>query len=507
VRFSSFLAAHAQRIGSKVALICQNEELTFGELHRFSDRVGASLASLGIKPGDRVALYLPNCLEFAVCFFGIVKAGAVAVPINMRLATPEVAFQLEDTRAVAAFVDASFAEGFDKADRIGIPRIWLGGSPDRPGHSYEAMIRNIDALLPEVPIEQDECMISYTSGTTGKPKGAVLTQSNYIVMNGYLNALYWGFSGDDRILITTPLAHRIAFARMGNLLVLGATLVVLPKFDPMELSSTLRERSITVLGIVPTVARLLLPEIERAPENFRNLKRVLATGEAFPVELKARFLAALPGISLFSFYSMTEAGVVALLRPEEQISHAASVGRVLPGLEVKLVDERGNPVPTGEVGEIRVRSGEPGRFLTMKGYLNRPEANAESLRNGWFVTGDMGRFDEDGYLYIVDRKKDMILSGGYNIYSREVENVIAAHPDVARVAVVGVPDEVFGEAVAAFVVRHAGATVTENELISWCREQIASYKKPKYVRFVEELPENHTGKVMKKILASSFSKS
>lgn len=502
MKFSSFLAAHAQRIGSKVALICEDEVLTFEELHRFSDRVGASLASMGIEPGDRVALYLPNRLEFAVCFFGIVKAGAVAVPVNTRLAIPEVAFQLDDSGAVAAFVDAGFAEQFDKAASKEISRIWLGGRPRDAGHSYEVMLANADGRLPDVPVAQDDCMISYTSGTTGTPKGAILTQANYIVMNGYLNAIYWDFSADDRILITTPLAHRTAFARLGNLLVLGATLVVLPKFDPMELSRIVRERSITVLGVVPTVARLLLPEIERAPGNFASLKRVLATGETFPTEIKARLLAALPDIKLFSFYSMTEAGVISLLGPGEQISHAASVGRVLPGLEVKLVDDELQRVQTGAVGEIWVRSGEPGRFLTMRGYLNRPET--ESFRDGWFATGDMGRFDEDGYLYIVDRKKDMILSGGYNIYSKEVENAIASHRDVARVAVVGVPDETFGEAVVAFVVRNPEATVTEPELVSWCTQYIASYKKPKHVRFVEELPENSTGKVLKKVLADRF---
>jgi acyl-coenzyme A synthetase/AMP-(fatty) acid ligase len=259
------------------------------------------------------------------------------------------------------------------------------------------------AELKDVPVEYDDCMISYTSGTTGKPKGAILTQANYIIMNGFVNGLYWGFTGHDRILVTTPLAHRTAFARLGNMIVHGCTLIIMPRFDAAEVARTIETERISVLGVVPTVIRLLMPEIEAAPWRFASIERVLATGEAFAVDLKKQMLKALPRVKLYSFFSMTEMGVITLLKPEEQIDHAATVGRVVPGVEMKLLDDSGKPVPQGEAGEVWVRTGVPGRFLNMREYYNRPDANRESIRNGWFATGDMAQMDAEGYVSIVDR--------------------------------------------------------------------------------------------------------
>jgi long-chain acyl-CoA synthetase len=506
MKFASFLAAHAKTIGDKEALVCGPRRMTFSELDTSTNRVAAVLQRMGVSAGDRVALYMPNCVEFAVAFFGIVKAGAIAVPLNMRLALPEIAFMLEDSTPVVAIISGEHENEFDRAAQ-GLPelkRIVVGAGKRSQDYSFDAIMKQGEQLLREVPIEADHCMIAYTSGTTGKPKGAILTQANYIVMNGFLNAIHWGFSQKDRILITTPLAHRTAFARMGNLVVLGATLVILPKFDAFEVARIVEAEKVTVLGMVPTVGRLLMPEIERAPQQFASLKRVLATGEAFPIDLKYEMLERLPNIRLYSFFSMTEVGVVTLLTPEEQLSHPASVGRVIPGIEVRLVDDKGADAAPGEAGELWVRTGEPGRYLTMKGYFNRPQATAETIRNGWVATGDMAQIDPDGYVYIVDRKKDMILSGGYNIYSKEVESALCTHPAIADAAVIGVSDAVFGEAVAAFVVRKPGLDVQAQVLIDWCGQHIASYKKPKYLQFVDALPQNSTGKVLKRELRESF---
>jgi long-chain acyl-CoA synthetase len=347
-------------------------------------------------------------------------------------------------------------------------------------------------------------MIVYTSGTTGKPKGAVITQANSILANYFYNALQFGISGLDRTLVTTPLAHRTGFARMAAMLLHGSTLVVMPRFDAAQAARTAREEKITAIGMVPTVGRMLLPEIEANPANFATVEVMLVTGEAFPIEVKERIHKALPHVRLYSFFAMTEVGGLTLLGPEEQFTHPGSLGRLNPGVELRLVDGAGKDVAAGEVGEMWVRTGEPGRNLTMRCYFNKPRETAETIRDGWVATGDMARRDAEGHLYIMDRKKDMVLSGGYNIYSKEVEVVLLQHAAVQDAAVIGVPDAVFGEAVAAFIELRPGATATQEDIVAHCRDRIAGYKKPKHVRFMTPLPRNSTGKVQKFELRKAF---
>jgi acyl-CoA synthetase (AMP-forming)/AMP-acid ligase II len=311
-------------------------------------------------------------------------------------------------------------------------------------------------------------------------------------------------SPDDRILVTTPLAHRTAFARVGNLIVLGCTLHILPRLDADDVVRTIEQEQITLIGVVPTIARMLLSSIEANSARFGSLRVLVATGEAFPHDVKQRLLAALPWLGIFSFFAMTESGALAMLRPEEQLAHGASVGRVTPGAEIRLVGADGLDVADGEAGEIWARSGLPGQYLIFKGYFRREEATREAFADGWFKTGDIGRFDGEGFLHIVDRKKDMVVSGGYNIYSKEVELVLCRHEAVEDAAVIGVPDETFGEAVAAFIELAAGAEITETEIIRWCATQLAGYKKPKYVRFLTEFPRNGMGKILKNDLRERF---
>jgi long-chain acyl-CoA synthetase len=249
---------------------------------------------------------------------------------------------------------------------------------------------------------------------------------------------------------------------------------------------------------------MLLAEIESHPENFATVQVVMVTGEAFPLEVKQRIHKALPQVRLYSFFAMTEVGGLTLLGPEEQFTHPNSLGTLNPGAEVRLVDANGHDVAPGEVGEMWVRTGEPGRYLTMRCYFNKPKETAETIRDGWVATGDMARMAPDGHLYIMDRKKDMVLSGGYNIYSKEVELVLQQHPAVQDAAVIGVPDAVYGEAVAAFIELRPGATATADEIVAHCRDRIAGYKKPKHVRFFDPLPRNSTGKVQKFELRKAF---
>jgi len=498
MKLASFLSAHARATPDKVAVICGDERLTFAQLHDSTDRLANALRSHGVGIGERVAIQLQNTVEFARAFLAITKAGGIAVPVNTRLAPGEIAYILADSAPKAVFLSDETREAYERAaaDAKGVVRIAVG-APRAGELSIASLIAQGTPGTPAVPPEFDDNLIVYTSGTTGTPKGAIITQANSIIPNGYINAIQYGLSEADRQLVTTPLAHRTGFARMANMILHGCTLVVMPRFDAAGAARMAREERITVIGIVPTVGRMLLPEIEAHPENFATVNVMLATGEAFPLEVKQRIHKALPHVRLYSFFAMTEVGGLTLLGPDEQFTHPTSLGRLNPGAEVRLVDADGNDVPPGEVGEMWVRTGEPGRFLTMRCYFNKPRETAETIRDGWVATGDMARMEPDGHYYMMDRKKDMVLSGGYNIYSKEVELALQQHPAVQDAAVIGVPDAVYGEAVAAFIELRPGMAATAEDIVAHCRDRIAGYKKPKHVRFLSPLPRNSTGKVQK----------
>ena len=505
MKIPAFLAAHAAATPERTAIVCGPVRLSFGALHARSSALAAGLADRGVKVGDRIAILVSNRVEFVIALVAAMKAGAILVALNPKLSVSEVAYIVSDARPSAVVFEQSTRGAVARAGLgSGVLRVCVYGAKESNEFSFETLASGNPGRLPDIAPEFDDCLISYTSGTTGKPKGAVLTQANYIFSNGYINAQQMGIGAHDRILTTTPLAHRTGFSRVINMLCLGSTLVVMERFDARQAVRLIEAEGVTVLGIVPTVGRMLLPEIEADPARFRSVRIAVVAGEAFPVELKVRLQKALPGLSLYAFFGMTELGALTLLGPQEQVTKAASVGRVNPGAEVRIVDDAGNDVPQGEAGEILVRSGAPGRFLTMRCYFNNPQATAETLVNGWLRTGDMGRFDADGYLYIVDRKKDMVISGGYNIYSKEVEAAILELEGVEDAAVIGVPDEIYGEAVAAFIEVGKGRAPDASQVIEHCKARIASYKKPKFVRFVESLPRNGTGKVLKFELREAF---
>ena len=505
MKIAAFLAAHAAATPDREALICGTVRLSFRALHERSSALACALAARGVKVGDRVAILVSNRVEFVIALVATLKAGAILVALNPRLSASEVAYIVRDAGPGAVVFEEETREAVMRA-RLpdGIVLVCVEGPGQLGEIAWETLLSGDTSGMPEVPPEFDDCLISYTSGTTGKPKGAVLTQANYIFSNGYINAQQMGLGAHDRILTTTPLAHRTAFSRLINMLCLGSTVVVMERFDAQEATRLIESERVTVLGIVPTVGRMLLPIIEADPGRFGTVRIAVVAGEAFPVELKERLQKALPALRLYAFFGMTELGALTILGPEEQVTKGASVGRVNPGAEVRIVDDSGAEVVPGEAGEILVRTGAPGRFLTMRGYFNNPQATAETLVNGWLHTGDLGRFDADGYLYIVDRKKDMVISGGYNIYSKEVEAAILEMDGVEDVAVIGVPDEIYGESVAAFVEVGKGRSPDASQVIEHCRARIASYKKPKFVRFVESLPRNGTGKVLKFELREAF---
>lgn len=497
MNLDTILKAQALRYPEKHAVIFGHRRLAYQELDQHSDRFASSLRARGLRDGDRVLFLLNNSIAFVEAFFGVLKAGGIVVPVNTHLTQQEIAFIARDCmpsviifdaarraviKAAAADVSAPLfiTLGEPEADEVEIGDLISSDAPSIPSHSTRRF---------------DDCMICYTSGTTGRPKGAIITHSNLIVAS-LLNAAEWRTGPEDRFIVTTPLAHRTGLARLTDALFIGATLVIMSKFNPVEMIAAVERERITVMGMVPTVTRLIMPEIERDPRRCESLRVFLVTGEAFPLKLKTRLMALLPQAKLHSFFAMTETGVVTRLGPEEQLSHGASIGRPSPGVEVRLIDDLGNDVAAGEAGELLVRSGEPGRYIVMRGYYARPDETAAALNDGWFATGDLAQVDADGYLYIVDRKKDMIKRGGYNIYSKEVELALQSHPAVHDAAVVGAPDDVFGERVIAVVELKPGMSARESDLIEHCRTLIASYKKPKRI-YLRPLPRNALGKVLK----------
>ncbi len=503
MRIDQVLLSHCRRQPEKLALACNDQRVSYGELGGRVRALASGLRDAGLRAGDRVILYMANSIEFVEVFFGVLAAGGIPIPVTTRVSLREVRYFCEDSAARILICDADQATDVQASVMPAVAglSVFVTGRPVEGLASFEALRGDSTRPLPFLDVEEDVAAILYTSGTTGRPKGVLLTHANILIQHGYMNAVEWGISGVDRYLVVAPMAHRSGMGRMINATMLGGTLHILGQFLPDAVLGLIEQERITVFGMVPTMCRMLLPAIEAGPERAASLRRLAVTGEAFPVALKKRMMELLPDMRLVSFFGMTEAGGVTTLLHEEQFDHADSVGRPSAGVEVRIVDDHGKMLRPGEIGELLVRSGRPGAFTVMKGYHGRLEETAAALQDGWFHTGDMARQDEDGYLYIVDRKKDMIVSGGFNIYSKEVELAIAELSGVADVAIIGVPDSVFGEAVVAVIEPTHGATVPdEARVIEHCRASIASYKKPKHVLFRETLPRNATGKVLKREL-------
>lgn len=503
MRLEHFLRAHAQRHGPKTALVTGEQRVSFSELHARVNTLALGLRRLGVVAGDRVLVYLPNGVEFVQSLYASFALGAIVVPVNTRMTASELAYFAADSRPSVFIYHAQSGAALEeiRSQLDGVKRVIVGAADGKAAptgvHRFEDVSVACDESLPDVDIHAEDCLILYTSGTTGKPKGAVMTHANMIVQHAYINPVEWRITADDVYLVTTPLAHRTGMARMLNALCIGGTLVAMNRFDADDALALIERERVSAVGMVPTVARMLMPALERGAGRCASLRHLIVTGEAFPVELKRRLIELLPQVRQHSFFAMTEVGSVTGLEHEEQFTHPASVGRATPGVEVKLVDDRGQEVSVGEAGELLVRAGILGRFTTMRGYFDRPEETAATIVDGWVKTGDMARFDVEGYLYIVDRRKDMVLSGGFNIYTKEVEQMLLEHAAIADAAVVGVPDEVYGEAVVAFIELKPGRELGVGQVMEHSKSRIASYKKPKHVFFVDAFPRNTMGKVLK----------
>jgi len=497
----SLLSRSAARFPDKIALIEGERKVSYYKFNNRVNKLANKLLRLNIQKGDKVSLYLHNSIEWVEIYFALSKIGVVIVPINFRLKGNELVYIIRNSDSKFLFFDTDLQQNIEsvKMDLKGINEfILLGDTPKNKYLSYEELFKNTSSIEPNVSVsEEDIHSICYTSGTTGLPKGAVLTNLNILTVHYLINTAEFGVTLYDTILITTSISQRIGWAKLVTGIALGSTLVIMTSFDAQEAIKIVKKEKVTIMSIVPTILRLILQTLHIESYNSTSLRVLFVGGEAFPIELKKDLTEKLPNIKLVSYYASTEAGHITTLLSEDILKKPYSVGRPIPCAQVKIVDEEGEEMIAGEVGEIIVRSGKPGTFCVMKEYYKEPDYTKESFWGEWFRTGDVGRLDNDGYLYIVDRKKDMIVSGGYNIYSKEIEMLLESYEKVYEAAVIGVPDEKYGEAVKAFIVLKKGMQATENELIEYCKANMASYKKPRYIEFVDFLPKNVTGKVLK----------
>ncbi|MGQ9732601.1 MAG: long-chain-fatty-acid--CoA ligase [Candidatus Zipacnadales bacterium] len=495
---SATLKASADCAPDSPALTLGEKTLSYAELDQAVSSFATSLVEQGLEPGERVALWMPNVPQFVIGYFGILRAGGIVVPMSTLLGLNEVSYILENSGAAMLVAAHLFSDIVAQLPEHlpGLRRVIVWGETSLPN------VLNWDTLCarkPEpqlLPSSRSDALavLIYTSGTTGRPKGAMLSHRN-LLSNAHACAQVIDVNAADRFLAVLPLFHSFgATVCMILPLCLRAQVVLLPRFSPTEVIQTLGAYRITVFAGVPAMYGVLLNVRDLEDVDLGALRLCVTGGAPCPPKFIHAFRERF-GMMLVEGYGPTEASPVVSVNPPGGVQKIGSAGLPIPGVEVRIADEQRNWLPAGEVGEICVRGPN-----VMQGYWQAPEATAEALVNGWLFTGDMGRLDEDGYLYIVDRKKDMIIVSGMNVYPREVEDVIYQLPAVADCAVVSEPSERRGEDVKAFVVLREGYTLTEEDVIIHCRTQLAPYKVPRRVVFATELPRSGTGKILKRAL-------
>ncbi|MDQ6777920.1 MAG: long-chain fatty acid--CoA ligase [Actinomycetota bacterium] len=463
-------------------------DVSYGLLDGATALMAGVLAEKGIGPGDRVGIMLPNVPYFAVCYYGVLRAGGVVVPMNVLLKQREVAFYLRDPEAKLLLAWHGFAEDAQAgAEEAGVECVLV-----EPGE-FEQLL---GATKPRAEVADtdgsDTAVILYTSGTTGTPKGAELTHSN-LKRNCEIARGLFGLGAEAITLGALPLFHSFGQTCGLNATIAGGgMLTLIPRFDPAKALEIIARDRVSVFEGVPTMYNAMLHCPDASSYDTSTLQVCASGGSAMPVEVMHGFEEKF-GCKVLEGYGLSETSPVASFNHPDRERKAGSIGTPVEGVEMKVVDDEGHDLATGEVGEIVVRG-----HNVMKGYWNRPEATAEAIREGWFHTGDMAKVDEDGYFFIVDRKKDMIIRGGYNVYPREIEEVLYEHPAVREVAVVGVPHDELGEEIGAAVALKDGADVTTEELRQHVKGQVAAYKYPRLVWLVEDLPKGPTGKILKR---------
>ena len=489
LNLASIVTESRERVPDNVAVRLGETELTYAELDDRSARLATLLAARGVEPGDRVGVMLPNVPEFPVAYYGVLRAGAIVVPMNVLLKRREIAFYLSDSGAKLLLAWHGFAEEARAgAEEAGTELIEVEPA------GFAALLAGQEPTPGLAETEESEtAVILYTSGTTGKPKGAELTHANLHKNADVSRRTTCEIEAGDVVLGALPLFHSFGqTVSMNASLAAGATLTLVPKFDPGEALATMQRDRVTHFYGVPTMYGALLHHPERESYDTSALRTCITGGASMPVEVLRGFEQAFGAIVLEG-YGLSETSPVACSNHPDKERRAGSIGTPLEGVEMKVVDENDEEVPQGEVGEIVIRG-----HNIMKGYWQRPEATAEAMCNDWFHSGDMAKVDEDGYFYIVDRKKDLIIRGGYNVFPREVEEVLYEHPKIREAAVVGLPHPELGEEVGAAVVRMENEELLAEEVSAYVKDNLAAYKYPRVVWFLDELPKGPTGKILKR---------
>jgi long-chain acyl-CoA synthetase len=491
------LSESAHAAPGRPVLVFDGGQLSYRQLDQASDLLAAALAAAGIEPGDRVALQLPNIPQFLISYFGILKAGGVVVPLNVLLRAPEIAFHLGDSEARLMITwEGVLAEAAKGAEAAGVAAIYAVGHPaGAPGALPFELLLDGTAPPREMATRQptDTAVIVYTSGTTGRPKGAELTHIQ-LYMNADIPGRLFDLQPDDIVVTVLPLFHVFGLSSILNCCVrFGCTMSLIPRFTPAAVLAAIQRDRATIFEGVPTMFADLLSHPDLDSYDLSSLRVAISGGASIPAPVLDAFEQRL-GLVILEGYGLTETASTTTFNPSAAERRAYSVGKPIWGTQTQVWDEGGHPLPPGpeHVGEIVTRG-----LHVMKGYLNQPKATAAAFTGDWLHTGDLGYFDEDGFLFIVSRKKELIIRGGYNVYPSEIENVLHAHPAVAEAAVVGVPDQRLGEEVMAVVIVRTEMELREHELVLWCRERLAAYKCPRVFQFRDELPKNTLGKILK----------
>ncbi len=497
-----------------IAIYFADKKITYKELNIMANKIARGLKESGITPGDRIALCCPNIPQFIFAYYGILKAGCVVLPFNVLLKANEIEFILKnsESKGIICFEgtkELKIAEQVYQAyiDSEKCKNMWVIESSnlffkdDKDVQNFSSLMNFTENEFDTIQrSSEDTAIILYTSGTTGKPKGAELTHAN-ILFNAFVAKNLVDIKHDDKIIMSLPLFHVFGqIIMMVNGLLCGASLIVLTRFDPIEVLQNMEKYKATVFGGVPTMYWSLLNSLEESKVDINviseNLRICAAGGSSLPLEVLNNFEEKFK-VPILEGYGLSETSPGVTFNHLGRKRKPGSVGQPVWGVEVKVVDEKDSEVSVEETGEIVIRG-----HAVMKGYFNNPEVTKEALRGGWFHTGDIGYFDEDGYLYIVDRLKDMIIRGGYNVYPREIEEVLIQHPDISLVAVIGVPHDEWGEEIKACIVLKEGSICTEEDIINFAKSKIAAYKYPRLIEFYESLPLNATGKILKTELRS-----
>ncbi|MGH8784523.1 MAG: class I adenylate-forming enzyme family protein [Cupriavidus necator] len=506
------VATHARLTPNKLGARDSRRRLTFAQWNERAARLGHGLRGLGLQKGDRVALLAYNCVEWMEMYVALARAGLVAVPINFRLTAPEIAYIASHSEARAFIVQDELVDRIDPVrDELAVrdgAYIAFGPRVPEGWASYESLIEGASADLPPVDVRPgDPCALMYTSGTTGRPKGAIRSHEGNTLI-ALATALEMRFTRDDTALLVMPMCHANSLYFSHTFVHLGATCVIDDRksFDPEALLATLASDKVTFTSLVPThyIMMLGLPAATKAKYDVSAVEKLMISSAPARKDTKLAIMEFFRNGKLYELYGSTEAGWVTLLRPDEQFDRLGSVGREWAGSgPIRLLDGDGQEVLDGEVGELYSRTP-----YVFDGYWKNPEKTAEAFCGDWCSVGDMARRDADGYIHLVDRKSNMIISGGENVYPSEVEGVIGGHPKVKDVAVLGMPHDKWGEAVHAVVVLHAGEQAQEAEILDWCRNRMAGYKRPQLVRVIadEAMPRTATGKILHRVLRDQLAK-